>query len=693
MINQYDKEWKYRKYKISTNNFRIISPKPIKEDEFVKINVVQNINTKEKFVSKSIFSNKTPKKEIYREIEIMTQFDLPMFVEFAGFSLKDFDNQNNITIFTKLTKNGSLEKLLQNASLGLAPIEFNNTIKQNILIGIAYSMYFLNVHHIIHRDLKPGNIFIDESFHPRLGDFGLSKSFQIGEEFNQSKSCGTPIYMAPENDEKMNYGMKSDVYSFGLILYEMITGETPYKEFLNDNVKYENYVKTDKKNDFQPKFGDSIKISFKNLILKCLSKNPNDRPTFEEIFNKLAYNFDDDNEEENYFLDGVIKEQIDDYVELITKRKKKDEVNSKFLIEKLAKIEKENYQAIKNFNQQMNQLTQELKKLKNDNDILNSQLKNCHEKIGEILKSGTVIKENQILISSKIYENEEKNKKLINFNQQIENQVNKNKQNVKAIITKLTELNEKINQNFEYTDKKCNENDSKINNLTISCQFMKQDIQTNKNEYDEKLKNLTYNSNYLINEFNTFRVKINSNYFALARILKSKQSIDIKLSDNEKALLENQEMDFQFSRIKNDIFNLNNSTREMRILLRNTANDLENKENKNGEEIQKLLGNLKKFDSSMNKYQSKQNDQIKQNDITNKKIIQLENSNHEFERQINQIKQKLDEIQSKQYDSYEKSEIKETNKNDAKNETKKKDTKNIKVKNVKKEKQKPGFKY
>lgn len=53
-------------------------------------------------------------------------------------------------------------------------ILYDNTIRQKILIGIAYGMMHLHFNHIIHRDLKPGNILIDEFCNPHLTDFGLS---------------------------------------------------------------------------------------------------------------------------------------------------------------------------------------------------------------------------------------------------------------------------------------------------------------------------------------------------------------------------------------------------------------------------------------------------------------------------------------------------------------------------------------
>lgn len=82
---------------------------------------------------------------------------------------------------------------------------------------------------IVHRDLKPGNIIIDNENRAILMDFGLAKDRH--EESNLTSAgvvLGTPEYMSPEQAMGENITTSSDIYALGIVLYEMLTGDTPF---------------------------------------------------------------------------------------------------------------------------------------------------------------------------------------------------------------------------------------------------------------------------------------------------------------------------------------------------------------------------------------------------------------------------------------------------------------------------------
>lgn len=83
---------------------------------------------------------------------------------------------------------------------------------------------------IVHRDLKPGNILFDHHDHAFLSDFGIVKLAESTTTFTGNQMIGTPAYMSPEQAKGiLDLDGRSDIYSLGVILFEMLTGQQPYR--------------------------------------------------------------------------------------------------------------------------------------------------------------------------------------------------------------------------------------------------------------------------------------------------------------------------------------------------------------------------------------------------------------------------------------------------------------------------------
>lgn len=159
--------------------------------------------------------------------------------------------------------------------------ELSNIQKCRITVELVLGMRYIHRRNFMHRDLKPSNVLLSKDGHVRISDFGLAKEESL--EMSQTKGVGTLRFMAPEllavdEDADTFYTNKVDVYSFGITLVYIVTG---------------NYPKFNMKNALNgiiPPLPDTIIDWVRDLIVKCMSFEPDSRPSFAEIFETLKEN-------------------------------------------------------------------------------------------------------------------------------------------------------------------------------------------------------------------------------------------------------------------------------------------------------------------------------------------------------------------------------------------------------------------
>ena len=116
-----------------------------------------------------------------------------------------------------------LKHLIRNR--GPLPLAEGLAITTQIIQGLAYAHYM----GIIHRDIKPANILVDQEGRVKITDFGIAAAFSESSLTVDGTVMGTPEYMAPEQARAEPVGAHTDLYSVGILLYELLTGQTPYK--------------------------------------------------------------------------------------------------------------------------------------------------------------------------------------------------------------------------------------------------------------------------------------------------------------------------------------------------------------------------------------------------------------------------------------------------------------------------------
>ncbi len=100
-----------------------------------------------------------------------------------------------------------------------------------ITIGIAKALDYIHSRGVVHRDLKPENIMVDRDDRIKLIDFGIAgragaRQLTFG---SLSQIMGTPDYIAPEQVNGKQGDARSDIFALGVMLYEMVTGSTPFR--------------------------------------------------------------------------------------------------------------------------------------------------------------------------------------------------------------------------------------------------------------------------------------------------------------------------------------------------------------------------------------------------------------------------------------------------------------------------------
>ena len=136
---------RFYKYIVDINNYEIIQK--IGLGGFGSVYSAKNLKTNETTAAKVINlkeGDENSKIMINREIGIMARCKHPTIVKFKGFSLNDFHNEKNITIFMEYMAKGSLTSFLQKVKKSLLDEAYDNTNRQIILIGIARGMMYLH---------------------------------------------------------------------------------------------------------------------------------------------------------------------------------------------------------------------------------------------------------------------------------------------------------------------------------------------------------------------------------------------------------------------------------------------------------------------------------------------------------------------------------------------------------------------
>lgn len=154
----------------------------------------------------------------------------------------------------------------------LAPFRLGEVL--DTTIQIAEGLQEAHERKIIHRDIKSSNIMLTEKGQAKIMDFGLAKSAEGTKLTKTATVMGTVAYMSPEQayGEKMDH--RSDIWSLGVVLYEMITGQLPFK---GDHEQLVLYSILNTNPEPVTSLRSGVPLELERMVNKCLEKDPNER--------------------------------------------------------------------------------------------------------------------------------------------------------------------------------------------------------------------------------------------------------------------------------------------------------------------------------------------------------------------------------------------------------------------------------
>lgn len=216
------------------------------------------------------------------EMEILSKIHHPHVINFIGACLEP------LMIVTELMSGGDLEKLLLDHTSTPLSLLTRLQMAKDAALGMAWLHGSDPM--ILHRDVKTANFLVDENLRVVVADFGLSDKLRKGSStWDDNGYKGTIYFTSPEVLKNAVFNEKSDVYSFGIVLWQILTRKELYPDFkkVKSNELEKAIFDTVVFKSVRPEIPADCPALFKALIEDCWSSDPNQRPPFSQVVERI----------------------------------------------------------------------------------------------------------------------------------------------------------------------------------------------------------------------------------------------------------------------------------------------------------------------------------------------------------------------------------------------------------------------
>jgi serine/threonine-protein kinase len=247
----------------------------ITADIFAAIDVMTGKPVVIKLPNERLMHDPTQAERFRRELEVMKTLTHPAIQR----GLESGLYNRTPYLVTEYIEGKSLREVVSEAT-PMAPVEAVALIRK-IAEGLAYC----HANAVVHRDMKPDNVLITTGGQPIILDFGLALTKDARRVTFATTVAGTPDYMAPEQCEGGRGDARTDIYALGIMLYELLTGKTPFAAE-SSMVTIAGHLQgaiphTDKD-------APGVSTALAAVITKALQKNPDERyPSMQALIEAL----------------------------------------------------------------------------------------------------------------------------------------------------------------------------------------------------------------------------------------------------------------------------------------------------------------------------------------------------------------------------------------------------------------------
>ncbi|XP_021763736.1 chitin elicitor receptor kinase 1-like [Chenopodium quinoa] len=231
-------------------------------------------------------------KEFLAELKVLTHVHHLNLVRLIGYCVEDY-----LFLVYEYIENGNLSQHLRGSGKAVLPWH----ARVQIALDSARGLEYIHEHTVpvyIHRDIKSANILIDNNFHAKVADFGLTKLVEVGNASLPTRLVGTFGYMPPEYAQFGDVSPKVDVFAFGVVLFELISGKEAVVKGSESSLQPQGlatlfqdaYSESDPNSICKlvdPKLGEDYPLDsvFKmvELARACTHENPELRPSMRSV--------------------------------------------------------------------------------------------------------------------------------------------------------------------------------------------------------------------------------------------------------------------------------------------------------------------------------------------------------------------------------------------------------------------------